>query len=235
MDGQKHMPKAILLSLAIAMVLYVAATLVLTGMPNWADMDAGAPFASAFKAVGLPVVATIISAFAVISILTVMLTFILGVTRVWFAMSRDGLLPHWFAATDPHGVPHRVTWIAGVASAALAGFLPIRAVADLTNIGILAAFVVVCVAVIVLRRRRPDAQRSFRLPLMPIVPLFGVLSSGFLMTQLHWETWLRFAIWLVIGLVIYFAHGRRHSLLDPDSPRRREGRDHDAGEVSPPR
>jgi APA family basic amino acid/polyamine antiporter len=201
------------------MVLYVLATLVLTGMQNWQDIDPTAAFAVAFQSVGLPVIATIISAFAVVSILTVMLTFLLGVSRVWFSMSRDGLLPKWFSGTDKKGTPQRVTWIAGIASAVLAGVLPIRLIADLTNIGILAAFVVVCVAVIVLRRTRPDVPRTFRLPFMPIVPAFGVLASFFLITQLHWETWLRFAIWLMIGLIIYFTYGRRNSVMNPKSPR----------------
>jgi len=221
-DGKKHMPKAILLSLLIAMILYVLATLVLTGMQNYTEISPTAGFASAFQNVGLPVVATIISAFAVVSILTVMLTFLLGVTRVWFSMSRDGLLPRWFSATDQHGTPQRVTWIAGIASALLAGVFPIRAVADLTNIGILAAFVVTCVAVIVLRYTRPDEPRTFRLPLMPVVPAFGVLSSFFLMLQLHWETWLRFGVWLIIGLLIYFFYGYKHSLMNPNSPRRQQ-------------
>ncbi|WP_309135386.1 amino acid permease [Cellulomonas sp.] len=217
-DGRRHMPKAIILSLVIAMLLYVAATLVLTGLQDYRDIDPTAGFASAFTNVGLPVVASIISVFAVLSILTVMLTFLLGVTRVWFSMSRDGLLPTWFAGVDRHGTPQRVTWIAGIGAALLAGVFPIRAVADLTNIGILSAFVVVCVAVILFRYTRPDAPRSFRLPFMPVVPAFGVLASLFLILQLHWETWLRFGVWLVIGLVVYFAYGRGHSLLNPASP-----------------
>jgi APA family basic amino acid/polyamine antiporter len=220
-DGKKHMPKAIILSLIIAMTLYVAATLVLTGMQNYQDIDPTAGFASAFTSVGLPVIATIISVFAVLSILTVMLTFLLGVTRVWFSMSRDGLLPPWFAKVDRTGTPQRVTWIAGVASALLAGVFPIRAVADLTNIGILSAFIVVCAAVILFRYTRPDTPRSFRLPFMPFVPAFGVLSSLFLIWQLPWETWARFGVWLLIGFAIYFAYGRRHSLLNPDSPHHR--------------
>ena len=113
-DGKKHMPKAIIYSLVIAMLLYVAATLVLTGMQNYTDIDPTAGFASAFTGVGLPVVASIISVFAVLSILTVMLTFLLGVSRVWFSMSRDGLLPKWFSKVDRHGTPKRVTWIAGL-------------------------------------------------------------------------------------------------------------------------
>ncbi len=175
-DGKKHMPKAIILSLVIAMTLYVAATLVLTGMQKYTDIDPNAGFASAFKSVGLSVIASIISVFAVLSILTVMLTFLLGVTRVWFSMSRDGLLPPWFAKVDSKGTPQRVTWIAGIGSAVLAGVFPIRAVADLTNIGILSAFIVVCVAVILFRYTRPDTPRTFRLPLMPVVPAFGVVS-----------------------------------------------------------
>jgi APA family basic amino acid/polyamine antiporter len=208
--------------LIIAMTLYVAATLVLTGMQRYTEIDPEAGFASAFTSVGLPVIASIISVFAVLSIMTVMLTFLLGVTRVWFSMSRDGLLPPWFAKIDRHGTPQRVTWIAGVGSAVLAGVFPIREVADLTNIGILSAFIVVCVAVILFRYTRPDTPRTFRLPWMPVVPAFGVLASLFLILQLHWHTWVRFAIWLVIGLVIYFAYGRKHSLLNPDRPHHRD-------------
>ena len=221
-DGKKHMPKAIVLSLIIAMLLYVAATLVLTGMQNYKDIDPAAGFASAFTSVGLPVIATIISVFAVLSILTVMLTFLLGVTRVWFSMSRDGLLPGWFAGTDKHGTPQRVTWIAGISSALLAGVFPIKAVADLTNIGILAAFVVVCLAVIVFRYKKPDAPRTFRLPLMPFIPAFGVLASALLIWQLPADTKWRFLIWLVIGLAIYFFYGKKHSLMNPNSPRHQE-------------
>ena len=154
--------------------------------------------------------------------MTVMFSFLLGVSRIWFSMSRDGLLPGGSPRRKQSAAcPSGSTWIAGIASAVIAGLLP-SAVADLTNIGILAAFVVVCVAVIVLRRTKPDAPREFRLPLMPVVPAFGVLASVFLISQLHWETWLRFVIWLIIGLIIYFTYGRHHSLMNPDSPRNAE-------------
>ncbi|WP_413249538.1 amino acid permease [Sinomonas flava] len=219
-DARRHMPKAIIYSLVIAMVLYVLATLVLTGMQNYKDIDPKSGFATAFESVGLAGVADVIAIGAIISILTVMITFMLGVTRVWFSMSRDGLLPKWFARTDPkRHVPTRVTWIVGVGSALLAGVLPITTVAELTNIGILSAFVVVCLAVIVLRYRSPEIPRSFKTPLMPVIPAVGVLFSLWLIISLPWETWVRFAVWLVVGLAIYFGYSRRHSLLNPESPR----------------
>jgi basic amino acid/polyamine antiporter, APA family len=219
-DATKHMPKAILLSLAIAMLLYVLATLVLTGMQSYTEIDPTSGFSSAFAAVGMPGVANVIAVGAIVSIVTVMITFMLGATRVWFAMSRDGLLSPWFAKTDPkHHVPARVTWIVGIGSAIFAGFFPITIVAELTNIGILLAFVVVCIAVIVLRYRRPEVPRTFRLPLMPVVPAIGVIFSLWLVASLPWETWVRFGIWLLIGLAIYWFYGRHHSLLNPRSRR----------------
>ncbi|MGH3314481.1 MAG: APC family permease, partial [Streptomyces sp.] len=213
-DAQRHMPKAIIYSLAISMVLYVLATLVLTGMQKYTDIDKESGFSTAFKSVGLSGIADVIAVGAIIGILTVMFTFMLGVTRVWFSMSRDGLLPKWFAKTHPtRHVPTRVTWIVGVASAVIAGFLPIEEAAELTNIGILLAFVVVCVAVIVLRYKRPELPRTFRTPWMPVVPALGVAASLWLTTFLTAQTWVRFAIWLAIGLVIYFGYSYHRSEL----------------------
>lgn len=219
--ARKHMPKAIMLSLAIEMALYVLATLVLTGTQNYTEINPKSGFATAFESVGLPGIANIIAIGAIIDIVTVLLTFMLGVTRIWFSMSRDGLLPKWFAKTDPKRyVPTRVTWIVGVGSAVLAELLPIGVVAELTNIGILPAFVVVCTAVIVLRYRRPEIPREFRLPGMPIVPVIGIVAALWLVSSLHPETWLRFAVWFLIGLVVYFTYSRRNSLLNENSPRR---------------
>ncbi|MEU1010815.1 amino acid permease [Streptomyces sp. NPDC005890] len=213
-DAQRHMPKAIIYSLVISMVLYVAACLVLTGMQNYKDIDKESGFSTAFKSVGLGALADVIAVGAIIGILTVMFTFMLGVTRVWFSMSRDGLLPRWFAKTHPtRHVPTRVTWIVGAASAAIAGFVPIGEAAELTNIGILLAFVVVCTAVIVLRYRQPELPRSFRTPGMPLVPALGVVFSIWLITFLQWQTWLRFAVWFLIGCAIYFGYSYRRSAL----------------------
>jgi APA family basic amino acid/polyamine antiporter len=213
-ESQRHMPKAIVYSLAISMALYVLACLVLTGMQKYTRIDKESGFATAFTSVGLGGVADVVAVGAIIGILTVMFTFMLGVTRVWFSMSRDGLLPKWFAKTHPtRHVPTRVTWIVGVASALIAGFLPIGEAAELTNIGILLAFVVVCVAVIVLRYRRPELPRTFRTPGMPLVPALGVVFSLWLITFLQGQTWARFAVWFVIGLLVYFGYSYRRSEL----------------------
>ncbi|MEU5597973.1 amino acid permease [Streptomyces sp. NPDC020298] len=218
-DAQRHMPKAIIYSLAISMVLYVAACLVLTGMQNYKDIDPESGFSTAFKSVGLSGLADVIAVGAIIGILTVMFTFMLGVTRVWFSMSRDGLLPQWFAKTHPtRHVPTRVTWIVGAASALIAGFVPIGQAAELTNIGILLAFVVVCTAVVVLRYRQPDLPRGFRTPWMPFVPALGVVFSIWLITFLQWQTWVRFAVWFVVGCVIYFSYSYRRSALARSTP-----------------
>ncbi|GAA1993213.1 amino acid permease [Amycolatopsis minnesotensis] len=213
-DARKKMPKAILLSLGIATVIYVLVCVVLLGMRNYRDIDTHSPFSSALAAVGLPSLAIVVAVGAVLGITTSMFANMLAVTRVWFAMSRDGLLPRWFAKTHPvRKVPSRVTWIVGVVSALIAGLLPIREAAELTNIGILAAFMVVSIAVVVLRRRQPDLPRGFRCPWVPLVPAVGVAFSVWLVSQLDWVTWSRFLGWLVIGLVLYAGYGYRRSAM----------------------
>jgi APA family basic amino acid/polyamine antiporter len=213
-DAQRLLPKAIIYSLGIAMVLYLLACTVLTGMIRFDRIDTESAFATAFADVGLPGFATVIAVGAIVGILTVMFGFMLGASRIWYAISRDGLLPRWFAVTHPtRHVPHRTTWVLGGVSALIAGLMPIEEAAELTNIGILLAFVVVCVAVIVLRYRRPEMPRTFRTPGMPVVPLIGIAFSLWLVTQLQPLTWLRFGAWFLIGLAIYGLYGYRHSRL----------------------
>ncbi|MDQ3760612.1 MAG: amino acid permease [Actinomycetota bacterium] len=213
-DPQRDLPRAVLLSLLVAMTLYVAVSLVLTGMVPYTTLNNPAPVANAFLDHGLNAVSTFISLAAIAGITSVLIAFALGAARVWFAISRDGLLPGWFAAIHPkHRTPHRPTWIIGLVTAAVAGFTPIEDVATLVNIGVLTAFIIVCVSVLVLRRTRPDAPRSFRTPWMPVVPLVGIGFSIWLISSLEPATWWRFGIWMGIGLLIYVAYSRRHSRL----------------------
>lgn len=212
-EAERNLPKAVLLSLAIAMVLYLLAATVLTGMVNYTDLSESAAFSEAFEAVGLPAFAQVIAVGAIIGIITVLFSFMLGASRVWFAISRDGLLPGWFAKTNEQHSPSRPVWIVGIVAAVFAGLVPIDIVAQLTNIGILSAFIVVSAAVIVLRYRSPDLPRTFRTPLMPFTPLVGIAFSLWLITKLSVDTWLRFAAWLVIGALIYGFYGYRNSRL----------------------
>jgi APA family basic amino acid/polyamine antiporter len=189
-------------------------SLVLTGVAPYETLNTAAPVASAFAAIGLPWVTFILSAAAVAGIASVMLAFMLGCARIWFAMSRDGLLPAWFAQAHPRfHTPHRPTLMVGALTAAVSGFFPIRELAELVNIGTLSAFAVICIAVIVLRRTRPDAKRSFRTPFAPWVPLVGVGFSIWLLSRLPAVAWERFVIWMAIGLVLYFSYGRKRSSL----------------------
>lgn len=225
-DPQRQLPLAVVLSLTISLMLYIAMSLVLTGLVRYDTLNNAAPVAAAFTAIGLPWVTVVISAAAVAGIASVMLAFLLGCARIWFAMSRDGLLPAWFAQVHPRfKTPHRPTLIAGSLTALVAGFYPIRAIAELVNIGTLSAFLIICFAVIVLRRTRPDAHRTFRTPLVPFVPLAGIGFSTWLLSKLPAPAWRLFIIWMALGLLIYFSYGFRHSALarEKAGPARRSG------------
>jgi len=219
-DPQRDLPRAVVLSLGVSLALYIAMSLVLTGVVRYDILNSPAPVATAFTAIGLPWMTLILSAAAVAGIASVMLAFMLGCARIWFAMSRDGLLPAWFARPHPRfRTPHRPTLIAGALTALVAGFFPIREVAELVNIGTLSAFVIICAAVIVLRRTRPDVRRTFRTPLVPWIPLAGIGFSAWLLSKLPAIAWERFIVWMALGLLFYFSYGRRHSVLAKgDSP-----------------
>jgi APA family basic amino acid/polyamine antiporter len=213
-DPQRQLPRAVLLSLAISLVLYIAMSLVLTGIVRYDQLNSAAPVAAAFTAIDMPWVTLIVSAAAVAGIASVMFAFMLGCARIWFAMSRDGLLPGWFAQVHPRfRTPYRPTLIAGGLTAFVAAFYPIKQVAELVNIGTLSAFIIICFSVIVLRRTRPDVPRTFRTPLVPWIPLAGIGFSVWLLSKLPAVAWDRFAIWMALGLLVYFLYGRRHSLL----------------------
>ncbi|MFE1949011.1 MULTISPECIES: amino acid permease [Streptomyces] len=213
---QRDMPRGILGSLLICTILYVAVALVVTGMQHYTKLSVSAPLADAFKDVGHPFYAGVISFGAAVGLTTVCLILLLGQTRVFFAMSRDGLLPRFFSKTHPKfRTPYRPTILLGVIISVVAGFTSINELATLVNIGTLFAFVVVAVGVMVLRRTRPDLPRAFRTPWVPVLPIVSIAASLWLMLNLPGETWLRFGVWMVIGMVVYFLYGRRNSRLNP--------------------
>ncbi|MFE2099741.1 amino acid permease [Streptomyces sp. NPDC059468] len=213
-NPQRDMPRGILGSLFICTALYVAVSIVVTGMQHYSELSVDAPLADAFKANGHPWYAGAISFGAVIGLTTVCMILLLGQTRVFFAMSRDGLLPRFFSIVHPRfRTPHRPTILLGVLIAVIAGFTSLSELAELVNIGTLFAFVVVALGVVVLRRTRPDLHRSFRTPWVPVIPIVSVAATLWLMLNLPAETWLRFAIWMVIGCFVYFLYGRSHSRL----------------------
>jgi APA family basic amino acid/polyamine antiporter len=213
-NPQRDLPRAILLSLGLSMVLYITITLVLTGMVPYAQLGNEAPVAHAFQDLGMKWIGAAISATAVASILSVIFAFMLAAARIWFALSRDGLLPGWFAKVHPrYGTPHRPTLALGVFTALVAGLFPLGEVAKLVNIGVLSAFIVICSAVLVLRKRKPDLPRSFRTPWVPFVPVVGIIFSIWLLSQLALITWTVFLVWVTLGLVIYLVYGMRHSKL----------------------
>ncbi|MFI0186271.1 amino acid permease [Streptomyces sp. NPDC017082] len=213
-NPQRDVPRGILGSLIICTALYVAVSIVVTGMQKYSALSVNAPLADAFKSTGHPWYAGLISFGAAIGLTTVCMILLLGQSRVFFAMSRDGLLPRFFSHTHPRfRTPYRSTILLGLVIAVVAGFTSLSELAELVNIGTLFAFIVVAISVIILRRSRPDLPRAFRTPLVPLVPILSVLASLWLMLNLPAETWLRFAIWMVIGFVVYFFYGRTHSRL----------------------
>jgi APA family basic amino acid/polyamine antiporter len=224
-NPQRDVPRGILGSLLICTVLYVAVSIVVTGMENYSKLSVDAPLADAFKSVGHPWFAGVISFGAAVGLTTVCMILLLGQTRVFFAMSRDGLLPRFFSRVHPRfKTPHRPTVLLGVVIAVVAGFTSLSELAELVNIGTLFAFIVVAIGVIILRRTRPDLHRAFRTPLVPAVPILSVCASLWLMLNLPTETWLRFAVWLVVGFFVYFLYGRTHSRVGRKEEPRPTGR-----------
>ncbi|AWT46041.1 MULTISPECIES: amino acid permease [Streptomyces] len=213
-NPQRDMPRGILGSLFICTLLYVAVSIVVTGMQNYRKLSTEAPLSEAFKETGHPFFSGVISFGATIGLITVCMILLLGQTRVFFAMSRDGLLPTFFSHTHPRfRTPYRPTILLGGIIAVVAGFTSLKTLGELVNIGTLFAFIVVAISVIILRRKRPDLPRAFRTPWVPVVPILSVCASLWLMLNLPAETWIRFGIWMAIGFLVYFLYGRSHSRL----------------------
>ncbi len=209
---QRDMAIGILASLGICTVLYLAVAAIVTGMSPLSEIDRSAPVAVAFRRLGLDFAASLISLGAIAGLTSVLLVMLLGQSRIFFAMSRDGLLPAWFSAVHPRfRTPHISTALVGMAVAVIAAFVPLKDLVELVNIGTLFAFAIVSAGVIVLRRTRPDLPRPFRCPWVPWLPLLSIAACVYLMTPLPAATWIRFVVWLVIGLGIYAFYGNRHS------------------------
>ncbi len=221
-DPQRTVPRGILGSLAIVTVLYVAVSLVVTGMVNYQKLattttPSGAPdrktLATAFAENNVDWAANIISVGALAGLTTVVMVLLLGQVRVLFAMSRDGLLPRGLARTGEHGTPVRATLVVAVVVAFAATFFQADKLEEMVNVGTLFAFIMVSAAVLVLRRTRPDLPRGFRVPWVPLLPILAILACLWLMLNLTVLTWLRFIVWMVAGIIVYFGFSRRNSVL----------------------
>jgi APA family basic amino acid/polyamine antiporter len=214
-NPQRDVPIGIIASLLICTVLYIAVVAVLTGMVKYDQLDVNAPVSRAFQQQGIGWAEGIIALAGVAGITSVLLVMMLSGPRVFLAMARDGLVPkHFFGDVHPKfRTPWRSTILIGVFVATLSGFLPIDALLHLTNIGTLLAFVIVCAAVLIMRRKYPNAERPFRCPGVPLVPILGILSCLMLMFSLPTANWWRLFVWLLLGFIIYFLYGRRHSVM----------------------
>src|SRR5204863_7014639 len=211
----RDVPIGIITSLLLCTVLYMGVGAVLTGMVPYNRIDINAPVSDAFRQVGLRWAQFIISLGALVGITSVVLVTMLSQARILLAMARDGLLPVAFfvAVHARFRTPHKSTMLTGVFAALLSSLLPLRVLSDLINIGTLLAFVIVCAAVLIMRRTNPGAKRPFRVPFVPIVPILGIVTCLILMFSLPAENWVRLMVWLLIGFVIYFGYGRRRSVM----------------------
>ena len=220
-NPKRDMPIAIIASLVICTVIYIAVAIVLTGMLPWTQLGTAEPLATAFSGLGMTWPTLIIALGAVFATTSVLLVFQLGQPRIFFSMARDGLLPPWAAKVHPrYRTPHLTTWLTGILVAIFSGIANINEVVELTNIGTLFAFLLVCIGVTVLRYKDPDRPRGFRVPFGAwVVPMLGAASCIFLMVYLPPSSWWRFIGWLVLGMAVYFAYGYNHSTVGREAGR----------------
>ncbi|WP_068783919.1 amino acid permease [Paenibacillus phocaensis] len=213
-NPQRDLPRGILWSLVVCSLLYVLVTAVLTGIVPYDQLNVKNPVAFALQYINQNWVAGFISLGAIVGITTVLFVLLFSQSRLLYAIGRDGLLPKPLARLHSKtGVPAVSTWVTGVVVAIFAGLIPLRKLADLVSIGTLFAFISVSLGIILLRKSRPDLNRSFRVPLVPWIPLLAVLTCGYLLISLPAVTWIAFLIWMGIGLLVYFAYGYKHSGL----------------------
>ena len=216
-NPQRDMPRGILISLGICAVLYIAVTMVLTGIVNYKELAVAAPIALAIDRAGegLAWLSPFIKLGAVAGLSSVILVMMLGQSRIYYAISKDGLLPKFFSKVhEKSRIPHRATIFACVITAFFAGLFPLGVLSELVSIGTLLAFTVVCLSILVLRKTQPHLNRPFKTPFVPFVPLLGVAICMLQMFSLPTATWVRLLVWTLIGLVIYFSYGIKHSKLN---------------------
>jgi APA family basic amino acid/polyamine antiporter len=214
-NPRRDLPLGILCSLLVCAALYVSVAVVLTGAQHyWIFKGDAAPVATALRNLGLDRLQRWVTIGALMGMVSSLLVFQLGQARIWFAMSRDGLLPQGFSRVHRRfRTPHVATWVAGLVVGIPAGIFDIGTLADLSNIGTLFAFILVALAVLILRGTQPERARGFRVPFVPLFPILSVLTCVILMASLTVENWIRFFVWLAIGLIIYFTYSRRRSAL----------------------
>ena len=221
-NPQKDMPIGILASLGVCTALYILMALVMTGLAPYPELNVPHPVFVAIEKAGpsLRWLGMLVNIGAIAGLASVVLVMLMGQPRIFFAMSRDGLLPSAFSKVHPKfQTPYVPTILTGIVAAIVAGFFPIGLLGELVNIGTLFAFVIVCAGIIALRYKRPDIPRPFRTPLVPLVPILGIIFCVGLMASLPPDTWIRLIVWMAIGLVIYFTYGKRHSRVNNMSDR----------------
>ncbi len=213
-NPQRNLPIGIIGSLLVSTLLYIVISGLLTGMVSYRSLNVASPISDALIAVGYQAAAGVISVGALAGLTTVILVLFYGLSRIFYAIARDGLLPKYFAVLqDKTKTPMRIIIVCGIMIASISSLFPIDVLAELVNIGTLFAFTLVCLGVLILRRTKPDMPRPFKTPFMPYVPILGMICCLYLIMNLPWLTMLRFVVWFSVGMVIYFSFGRKHSLL----------------------
>lgn len=212
-NPRRDIPLALMTSLGICTALYIGMCLVMTGLAPYQDLNVPHPvFVAIAKAPALMWLKPVVSVGAIVGLASAALVTLYGQTRIFYAMGRDRLLPSRFAEVDPrHKTPGFGTWFVGICASVIAGVLPIAMLGELASIGTLLAFAIVCVGVLVLRRTEPDRPRGFRAPILPLVATAGVLTCGYMMLSLPLDTWIRFVVWLTLGMIVYYAYSRKRS------------------------
>jgi len=214
-NPQRDLPIGLIASLAFCTIIYIIVSALLTGIVPYNELNVSSPVAFALTKIGYTWASTLVATGVLAGLITVLLVLLYGLTRILFAMSRDGLISPIFSEVNPdRQTPTKIILMCGAVVSIVAGFIPLGELAETVNIGTLASFVMVCVGVIVLRKRQPNLKRPFKNPWNPLIPVLGILSCGALMTFLPAVTWMRFGIWILVGVVIYFVYSMHHSKLN---------------------